>query len=193
MSDLRLAVIIGSTREGRFGPRVATWFVNSAKAHGGFDVDLIDLADYGLPTVQGQGHPRQGNYPAAIKPFAERVAAADAVVLVTPEYNHGYPASLKSALDALFAEWVAKPVSFVSYGGASGGMRAVEQLRQVVAELHMADIRETISLPFVFGLFNEDGTIKDENYVKMAGTLLDQLNWWATTLKAGRASKPYGA
>lgn len=191
MSSLRLAVIIGSTREGRNGPRVANWFADIARAHGTFEVDVIDLTEYGLPARMGQGHPKQGNYPAELQPFAARIAAADALVLVTPEYNHGYPASLKAGLDALFAEWLAKPVSFVSYGGASGGMRAVEQLRQVVAELHMVDIRETISIPFIFNAMNEDGTMKDSNYVTVANAVLGQLSWWASALKNARTNSPY--
>lgn len=193
MSELRLAIIVGSTREGRFGPRIANWFADTARTHGIFDVDVVDLVDFDIPTRMGQGHPRQGVYSESVRPFATRIAAADSIVFVTPEYNHGYPASLKAAIDALHVEWLAKPVSFVSYGGASGGIRAIEQLRQVAAELHMVDIRETLSIPFVFGAFDADGSIKDTQFETIAKGLLDQLVWWAAALTTARRTNPYEA
>ena len=190
MSKLQLAVVIGSTREGRFGGQVAKWFADLASETDLFEIDLVDLKDFGFPQEMGQGFPRMGQYPDSIKPFAERMAKADAFVFVTPEYNHGYPASLKSALDSIFAEWLAKPASFISYGGAMGGVRAIEQLRTVAAELHMVDIRDTLSIPFVFGAF-ENGKVKDENYAKSASEIVKQLNWWANTLKKGKEVAPY--
>ncbi|HEU0128840.1 MAG TPA: NAD(P)H-dependent oxidoreductase, partial [Pseudonocardiaceae bacterium] len=110
-STSTLAVIVGSVREGRFGPVVADWFVGQAKQRDDLGVDLIDLADTPIPSTN----------------FSSRIDAADAFVVVTPEYNHGYPASLKQAIDLLKNQWYAKPVAFVSYGGVSGGLRAVEQ------------------------------------------------------------------
>lgn len=191
----RVLVVVGSTREERLGPVVADWFVREAAAHGGLDLDLLDLLDAGLPERQGPGHPSRGEYPEPVRPFAARVASADGVVLVTPEYNHGYPASLKRALDAVGPEWRAKPVAFVSYGGVSGGIRAVEQLRQVVVELHMVPVRDAVTLPTARRLFaggdapaDPDGRISDS-----VGALVRRLSWWARALAAARAAEPYDA
>ena len=187
----RLAVIIGSTRPGRIGPKVAEWFAAIARTDGRFEVDVVDLADFGFPMEMGLGAPRMGHYHPNAMAFAERVGKADAFAFVTPEYNHGYPASLKSALDAIYKEWTLKPATFVSYGGASGGLRAIEQLRQVAAELHIHDIQASVSIPFVFGAFNEDGSLKDAVDTKSAQAVFDQLAWWSNALKVGRKTSPF--
>jgi NAD(P)H-dependent FMN reductase len=128
-SPLRLAVIIGSTRPGRLGGPIAGWFAGQARLRDDMEVDVIDLIDVDLPSA----------FPRHLSPglvaFVERIGRADAFVVVTPEYNHGYPACLKQAIDLPRREWRTKPVGFVSYGGMSGGLRAVEQLRLVFAEL----------------------------------------------------------
>lgn len=191
-SPLRLAILLGSTRDGRFGGTVAQWFRELAEQHPSFSVDVIDLAEVELPTVQSAAHPKAGRYPDRVQPFARRIAAADAYVLVTPEYNHGYPAALKLALDSVYAEWNAKPASFVTYGGASGGIRAAEQLRQVLAELHVATIRDAVALPFARRSFDEDGALIDEGRVSTAAkTMLDQLAWWGQALRDGRERAAY--
>jgi NAD(P)H-dependent FMN reductase len=191
-TPLRLAVITGSTREGRFGPRLTAWFADIARAHGVFEVEVIDLADHGFPGQLGAGHPKQGEYSDEIAAFAQRIARADAFVFVTPEYNHGYPASLKAAIDSIYPEWAAKPAAFVAYGGASGGLRAVEQLRQVLAELHVMDIRESLALPRAqWTFFDEEGEPRDAAIEVVAKGLLGQLAWWAHTLRAGREASPY--
>src|SRR6478736_2217180 len=136
---LQVAIITGSTREGRFGHVPARWFAARAAQRDDMVIDDIDLAQIDLPFVLPR-HPA-----AEVKAYTERIDRADAFVVVTPEYNHGYPASLKQAIDVARAEWHAKPVGFVSYGGLSGGLRAVEQLRQVFAELHTVTIRDTLS------------------------------------------------
>jgi len=188
---MRLAVIIGSTRPGRIGPKVANWFADIARRDGRFEIDLVDLADFGFPIGMSHGAPRMGLYHPDAVAFAERIEKADAFVFVTPEYNHGYPASLKSALDSIYKEWTMKPATFISYGGASGGLRAIEQLRQVVAELHIHDIQASVSLPYVFTAFDEDGSLKESTAGKTAQTVLDQLNWWSSTLKNGRDANPF--
>ena len=127
---LNLAIIIGSTREGRFGDTVGRWFAKEAARHGGFAIDVIDLIDITLPPSH------RAKPTPEVDAFRKRLAAADAFVIVTPEYNHSYPASLKHAIDQAYAEWMAKPVGFVSYGGTVGGVRAIEHLRHVFAELH---------------------------------------------------------
>ncbi|MFE0024871.1 NADPH-dependent FMN reductase [Amycolatopsis sp. NPDC059021] len=192
---VRLAVVVGSVREGRFAPVVADWFAAEAGAHGRFEVDVVDLAEPDLPMVL----PAFGAAPepavlAEVAKVTPRLAAADAFVVITPEYNHSYPASLKNAIDWHNAEWHAKPVAFVSYGGMSGGLRAVEHLRGVFAELNAVTIRETVSFHGVHGQFGADGKPKDAEATSVAAkTLLDQLEWWARTLSAGRAARAYPA
>ncbi|MFI0738122.1 NADPH-dependent FMN reductase [Streptomyces sp. NPDC021100] len=187
-APLRLAVIVGSTREGRFGPTVADWFVREAGAHAGFDVDVIDLADAGIPnTLSGEPTPEV----AAVTP---RLAAADAFVVITPEYNHSYPASLKAAIDWHFPQWQAKPVAFVSYGGVSGGLRAVEHLRQVFAELHAVTVRDTVSFHMAWERFDQEGEPLDAAVVNGAAKrMLDQLVWWGRALRQARDEVPYAA
>lgn len=184
---LRLAVIIGSTREGRFGETVAEWFVNQARQRSDMVVDVIDLAETQLPAVL-----RQQRTPE-VEAFAARIGAADAFVVVTPEYNHGYPASLKLAIDWINKEWRAKPVGFVAYGGISGGLRAVEQLRQVFAELHMVTVRDTVSFHRAHRQFDEAGQPTDATGASAAAqTMLDQIVWWALALREARLKRPYG-
>ncbi|MEU6991752.1 NAD(P)H-dependent oxidoreductase [Streptomyces sp. NPDC046465] len=188
-TPLRLAVIIGSTRDGRFGPTVADWFTALAERHSGFDLDVIDVADLELPANQpGWGAERT----PALTALAERVDAADAFVVVTPEYNHSFPAALKHFIDLHRTEWVAKPVAFVSYGGHGGGLRAVEQLRLVFAELHCATIRDGVSFHNGWDHFGEDGRAHEENGAAGAAkVMLDQLAWWAKALRTARTENPY--
>jgi NAD(P)H-dependent FMN reductase len=187
---LRLAVIIGSTRNGRFGPTVAGWFAARARRRGDLDVDLIDLAEAGLPqTLTDQDEP----IPAQVRALAPRLNAADAFAVVTPEYNRSFPAPLKTAIDWYYEEWHAKPVTFVGYGRESGGLHAIEQLRQVFTELHAVAIRDAISLPRYWEQFAADGswpkTGADCNTA--VTTTLDQLSWWALALRDARARFPY--
>jgi NAD(P)H-dependent FMN reductase len=114
------------------------------------------------------------------------IESLDAFIIVTPEYNHGYPASLKNALDYAYRGWNRKPVAFVSYGGVSGGIRAVQQLRQVAIELQMAPIREEVNIPFIHRALSEEGTPIDELPRKRLAAVFRDLEWWGTTLKAGR-------
>ncbi|GAA4547176.1 NADPH-dependent FMN reductase [Amycolatopsis samaneae] len=192
---VRLAVVVGSVREGRFAPVVADWFAGEAAAHGRFEVDVVDLAEPELPMVLPAFGATPG--PAVLAEVAKvtpRLAGADAFVVVTPEYNHSYPASLKNAIDWHNPEWHAKPVGFVSYGGMSGGLRAVEHLRGVFAELNAMTIRETVSFHGAHTRFGPDGKPKDAEATSVAAkALLDQLEWWARTLSAGRAERAYPA
>ncbi|WP_327355089.1 NADPH-dependent FMN reductase [Streptomyces sp. NBC_01304] len=185
----RLAVIVGSTREGRFGPTVASWFTALAEQHGAAELDVIDVNELELPAC----HPNWGTErtPALVE-LAARVDAADAFVVVTPEYNHSYPAQLKHFIDLHKTEWHAKPVGFVSYGGVSGGLRAVEHLRQVFAELHCVTVRDGVSFHSGWDHFGEDGKAHDpQGAAGAAKVLLDQLTWWAEALRTARATNPY--
>jgi NAD(P)H-dependent FMN reductase len=187
---LRLAVIVASVRKGRFGPVVADWFIEHARERSDVDLDVVDLLE--VPEAAQGWVPNTPREPRAT--FAERVAAADGFVVVTPEYNHSFPSGLKAAIDALHAEWQAKPVGFVSYGGISGGLRAVEQLRLVVAELHMVSLRETISFHNAGGLFDASGRAREaEGANAAAKLLLDQWVWWARALHEARAARSYSA
>lgn len=184
LSNLKVAVVIGSTRPGRRGEAIATWLIGQVQQRGDLDVDCIDLLEVGLPAVL------PGADDAGAQDLRTRVDAADAFVVVTPEYNHGYPASLKQAIDVPYGEWNAKPVGFVSYGGMSGGSRAVEQLRQVFAELHAVTVRDAVSFPGI--RLDEQGNPLDADAVNAAAKrMLDQLAWWAEALRTARAAVPY--
>jgi NAD(P)H-dependent FMN reductase len=190
----KLAIIIGSVREGRFGPVVATWVAEQARGHGGFDLEIVDLADFEIPLslpaaspkYAGDSYPR----PQAVQALTSKLETAEAFIIVTPEYNHSYPASLKAAIDWHFTQWVAKPVAFVSYGGAAGGRHAALHLENVLTELHAVTIRDGLAFPNYF-LAWHDGQPDDPNAADYAKTLLDQLAWWATTLHNARAAAPY--
>jgi NAD(P)H-dependent FMN reductase len=193
--SFQLAVIVGSVREGRFGPTVADWFAGQARQREDLNVDVIDLAEIRLPMVL----PGFGSAPAleparALQSLTPRLDAADAFVVVTPEYNHSFPASLKNVIDWHDRQWHAKPVGFVSYGGISGGLRAVEQLRLVFAELHAVGIRDTVSFHGAWSHFDDTGNpISPEGCNSAAKTMLDQLAWWTRTLREGRTARPYAA
>lgn len=182
MSDkLRVAVITGSTRQGRLGPVVSSWFTARAARRDDLALDHIDLAEAALPAAL----PREPD--EATQGYLDRIGRADAYVVVTPEYNHGYPASLKQAIDLPHAEWRAKPVGFVSYGGLAGGVRAVEQLRQVFAELHAVTLRDTVSFHNVWALFDDGGHLRHPEGPELAAaTMLDELVWWGRALRAAR-------
>jgi len=182
---LQLAVIIGSVRAGRIAPAVAGWFGMQLDQHDEFSPDVIDLAGLSLPDcLDGTGD-------AAV--FAKRLEAADGVVILTPEYNHGYPGALKTAIDTAREEWQAKPVGFVSYGGIAGGLRAVEQLRLVFAELHAVTVRQVVSLHWVHDMFEGNGMLTDHRAPAAAHKMLEQLAWWARALRNARAEEAYDA
>jgi NAD(P)H-dependent FMN reductase len=188
-NPLQIAVIVGSTRKDRLGASVAKWFVGEAgQRDGDVVIDVIDLAETRLPESLDGLAPEV----AAVRP---RVAAADAFVVVVPEYNHSFPAPLKTAIDCFHQEWQAKPVGFVSYGGIAGGLRAVEQLRLVFAELHAVGIRDTVSFHNIWGHFDAGGNFPREldGCNAAAKVMLDQLTWWADALRSAKATRPYAA
>lgn len=187
---LRLAVIVGSTRNGRFGPTVATWFATRAAKRADLEVDLIDLAEADLPTTLGDADEPT---PAAVAVLAPRLAAADAFAVVTPEYNSSFPAPLKTALDWYYEEWHAKPVGIIAYGRETGGLYAAAQLRQVFTELHAVAIRNLVTLPCYWEQFAADGSWPrpSTGYDASAKIMLDQLVWWAHALRDARAKHPY--
>jgi NAD(P)H-dependent FMN reductase len=185
----RLHIIIGSTRPGRLGPSVARWFHEFARQHGGFDANLVDLADFNLPVYDEPVHPRMQQYEHEhTKRWSESVAAADAYVFVTPEYNYSPPPSLVNALDFVYKEWNYKPCGFVSYGGVSGGLRAAQMEKLHVTTLKMMPMVEGVTVQFVASRINESGEFtSSESIDRSAKTLLDELLRWAVALKPMRA------
>jgi NAD(P)H-dependent FMN reductase len=193
--QLRLAVIVGSVREGRFGIKVAKWFAGQAAQRADVTVDVVDLAEVSLPMAMpafgGAPSPEAARSLAGLTP---RLAAADAFAVVTPEYNHSFPASLKNAVDWHNKEWHAKPVGFVSYGGLSGGLRAVEQLRVVFAEVHAVSIRDTVSFHNAWSeLDDQDASVGPAGATAAAKVMLDQLTWWGMALRDAKAVRSYVA
>ena len=181
---IRALVIVGSVREGRFGPVPAHWVAHHAAARPDLEVDVVDLAEDPLPLVLPES---DENLPSAVAGLGQKLAAADAVVVVTPVYNRGYPASLKNAIDWFHDEWAATPVGFVSYGGRTGGVEAVEQLRTVFVELHTMTIRNVLSFPDFWEAFTDAGELVDPVRGRAAADgFLDQLTWWARALRAAR-------
>lgn len=184
---LKLHTIIASTRPGRVGPSVATWFNEFAAEHGKFDPVLVDLADFNLPIFDEPEHPRLRNYHHAhTKAWSESVAEADAFVFVTPEYNFGPTPALLNALNYLVAEWQYTPAGFVSYGGVSGGLRAVQLTKQVLTTFKMMPVTEGVPMPMVFQNI-ENGKLKPAEIYKTSATaMLDELHKWAEALKSLR-------
>ena len=173
----RLLIIIASTRPGRIGLPVGRWFVQRAAEHAEFELDVADLAELDLPLLDEPNHPRLREYTHDhTRAWSARVDASDAIVMVTSEYNSGYPAPLKNAIDFLHHEWRYKPVGFVSYGGVSAGTRAVGQLRQVVLAVAMMPAPTSVNIPFVRQFLDEDGTLTgNEVLVQAASGMLDDL------------------
>ena len=173
----RLQIIITSTRPGRVGLPVGQWFEARARAHDGFEVEVVDLAELKLPFMDEPNHPRLRDYTHEhTKAWSAKVDAADAFVFVMPEYNYGFNAPLKNAIDFLHYEWRHKPVGFVSYGGVSAGTRAVQMIKQVVTTLNMFALTEAVSIPFVAQfLDDEDQLLPNDVMNHAADTMLDEL------------------
>lgn len=188
MTSPRLAVLLGSHREGRFGPTIGAWVASHARRHGDFDVDVIDLAVVDLPIP----HPARAR-PAAAR-LLDRLAAADAVVVVTPEYNHSFPGILKVALDLVGDELVDTPVGIVTYGGMSHGLRAAEALRPVLSALRAVAVTDTVGFAGAPDRFDDAGrlVVDAEATEAAADRLLDDLarfvRLFADHAPAGRAA-----
>jgi NAD(P)H-dependent FMN reductase len=190
--SLTIKVIIGSTREGRFGDKAAAWIAGELAKQDGVMVDIVDLREYEMPFFNEPVSPSYKAAPythEAVARFTAQIAEGDAYVMVTPEYNRGTSAVLKNALDWVYQEWNNKPVAFMSYGSV-GGARAVEQLRLNAIELQMAPIREGVHIngeqyfPVLFG--GGDTTALFAQYEEKAGGMIAQLMWWTRALKVAR-------
>jgi NAD(P)H-dependent FMN reductase len=186
---LQLKIVIGSTRPGRKGPAIASWIEEIARKHPSFEVSLLDLKEINLPFFDEPNHPRLQQYEHQhTKKWSEIISTADAFIFVTPEYNYGFPAPLKNAIDYLFMEWQYKPVGLVSYGGIAAGTRAVQMLKQVITTLKMVPVTESVNIPF-FQKFMDDEArfVGDDTLRKSAGDMLNEIAKWATALKPMRA------
>lgn len=185
MNDkMTIAVVYGSVRQGRFCDTVVNWVLTELWAESGIRVVLVD------PMQLKNGFDDAAMNAALIE---ERIGEADAFIIVTPEYNHGYPAALKELIDSVYEPWHAKPVAFISYGGVSGGLRAVEQLRQVFAGLHAVPIRDGVSFSSVWKQFDATGTpINAKAATASLTVMLRRLKWWARALRAARMADAYG-
>ena len=189
LSMLKIAVVIGSTRPGRNAETVARWVYDLAKKRTDAEFELVDIKDFNLPLLDEPVPPSMGKYskPHTLA-WAKKVALFDGYVFVTPEYNHGTSASLKNAIDYVYGEWNNKAAGFVSFGSV-GGTRAVEQLRQVMGELQIADVRAQVA----FSLYNDFENFSvlkpNQTHVTNLNTMLDQLIAWAGALKTMRAAK----
>ncbi len=190
MSNIK--IILGSTRNNRAGDKVAQWVLEEAKKYNLFETELIDLREYTLPFFELDISPayKKPNYNEIQEKLSKKIEEADGFIFVMPEYNHGYTGVLKNMIDTFYNEWRIKPATFVSYGGVSGGTRAVEQLREVLIELQVVPIRASVHIPFIFNQFSEEGLLKEET--KEAANLeatLQDINWWAEVLKEPRKNK----
>lgn len=173
----RLQIVIASTRPGRVGLPIGQWVYERALTHRSFDVELVDLAELKLPFMDEPNHPRLRRYTHQhTRDWSARVDAADAFVFVTPEYNHGFNAPLKNAIDYLHHEWMYKPVGFVSYGGVAAGTRAMQMIKPVVAVLKMTPIAEAVNIPFVRQFIDDDGKLDPNEVMEQAAmAMLDEL------------------
>ncbi len=187
MSALDIKVIVGSTRANRFSEKPAQWIAGLAKQRSDLTVEVLDLRDYPLPFFEEAlppGLAKDEYQNPVVRKWRDKVREADGYIICSPEYNHGYPAVLKNALDYTYFAWSRKAVAFVSWGGV-GGARGVEQLRAVAVELDMAPIRHAVHIPNPWFIKDVSEIDTDPNRQAAAG-LLDNLTWWSRALKNAR-------
>jgi NAD(P)H-dependent FMN reductase len=184
-----LTIVVASTRDGRAGLPVAEWFLTRARAHGKFTAELVDLKQVNLPLFDEPHHPRLQQYQHDhTKRWSALVQRSDAFVFVTPEYNFGPAPALLNALDYVYHEWNYKAAAFVSYGGVSGGMRAVQATKLVVAALKMVPLVEAVAIPFFAKRIEHGVFTSDEVLDTSASMMLDELVRWNEALKTMRSA-----
>ena len=183
-----LKIISSSTREGRKGPAVAAWIFEEAKKQAEYSTELLDLAEINLPFIDEPEHPKLQKYQHEhTKKWSHTIDSADAFIIVTPEYNFGFPATIKNALDFLYKEWNYKPVGLVSYGGISGGTRCQQMLKQVLTGLKMMPLFEAVTLPFFAKHINNQGVfVADEHIQNSAKAMFAELLKWTKAMKPMR-------
>lgn len=187
---LKLAIIIGSTRPGRVGEAVARWVLELAQKRRDAEYELVDIKQFNLPLLDEPVPPSQGKYSKEhTKRWAAKITSFDGYIFVTPEYNHGICGALKNAIDFLFVEWNNKAAGFVGYGSA-GGVRAVEHLRLVMAEVQVATVRAQVMLSLRDDFTNYTAFTPREFHEKSLGQVFDQVIAWSTAMKTVR--EPHG-
>lgn len=191
-APISIKIIIGSTREGRFGDKVAVWIAEEFKKQENLSVEILDLRDYAMPFFNESVSPSYKQEPyknKTVARFTSKIAEGDAFVIITPEYNHGTSGVLKNALDWVYQEWNKKPVAFISYGSV-GGARAIEQLRLIAIELQMTPIQMSVHIPgeqyfpVLFG--KADANKMFAKLTNTASEMITQLLWWTRVLKTAR-------
>ena len=185
---LKIGVILGSTRPGRRGEAVAKWVYENAALKGGAEFELVDLKDYELPVLDEPMPPFMQKYEHAhTKKWSAKIASLDAFIFVTPEYNHATSGALKNAIDFLMVEWANKVAGFAGYGGAFGA-RAVENLRLIMGELRVADVRTQVGFS-LFTDFENYTTFKPApQHQKNLNAMIDEIIAWGTAFKTMRES-----
>lgn len=187
---LYLPIILGSTRRGRQSPKPAKYLLAQLQQRREVETELLDLGAFNFPVME-ERLARRDDPPAGLREFSEKIARADALLIVTPEYNNGYPGVLKNALDYLYAEYRRKPVGICTVSaGAFGGIHCLQQLRQVVLTLGAIPLPVPLPVSRVGQLWADDGTTTDAAFPKFATAFLDELLWYAEALQAKRTASP---
>ncbi len=183
-----LKIIVTSTRPGRKGPAFANWIFEEAKKHLEFNTEILDLKEINLPFMDEAHHPIMKKYEHQhTKDWSKKIDEADAFIFVTPEYNYGFTAQFKNAIDYLHHEWKHKPAGILSYGGVSAGTRAAQMMKQVLTTVSITPLTDAVSIPMFFKFFDEDGNFNpNEELTKAADTMLDSLAKWTAALKTMR-------
>ncbi len=188
VSDLNIAVILGSTRPGRNGKAVADWVMRMADARQDAHYELVDLLDHPLPHIDEPGSAKTGNYAHAhTQEWSKTIASFDGFIFVTPEYNHSTSGVLKNAIDFLYNEWTNKAAGFASYGGL-GGARAIEHLRGICSELQIAHVRQQLSFSLISDFENFSTFKPAAIHEQEAHTLFEQLEAWTAAMKTVRSN-----
>lgn len=190
---LRIAIVVGSTRPNRVAPQVADWVLELAKKRGDATYEVVDIADFDLPVLDEPLPPSLGKYEHGhTKRWSETVASFDGFVFITPEYNHSISGALKNAIDFIYHEWTNKAAGFVSYG-STGGVRAVEHMRGVMAEIQIADVRAHVSMSLFTDFENFSVFKPDPKHEQQLSLLFDQLTAWSRAMKGVRTEKQAAA
>jgi NAD(P)H-dependent FMN reductase len=186
VSELRIGIILGSTRPGRNGEQVAKWVLEQAQKRTDAAYELVDLLDFNLPHLDEALPPSMGNYANEhTRAWAEAIDSFDGFVFVTPEYNHSTSGALKNAIDFIYPEWNNKAAGIVSYG-FNGGTRAAEHLRLILGELQIADVRAQLAVSIPLDFENYSTFVPNDRHAASLGVVLDQVASWSGALRTVR-------